>query len=650
MPAGASMSTFERLQNALAGRYLLESEIGEGGSARVFAAQDLRHKRRVAIKILKSEIAEGIAAQRFLREIHVDAALQHPRILPLFDSGDVDGAPFFVMPFVGLTLRALLKRDGPLPVADAVRITAQVADALQYLHDLGFVHRDVKPENILLQNGHVWLADFGIVHALVHATTGHVTQTGTAVGTPAYMSPEQRLGLPDLGARSDQYSLACVLYEMLVGAPPKQFAGAGQSFGSATAHRTPAGSLRPDVPGQLDAVLARALHLEEDRRWPTTRAFADRVLAVTAVTPPGMLAVEDPPRARQRIATMVMVAAAIIATGWWGLRPTLPMLDALSIAVLPLAHEGDTKGKILDGDDCSRLLRDAIGRWTGIHHVDDMHMRDVRARMGRPESLKDAMAMATRLGAGLAVWGTVGPSASASNDSTRAVHLVLYDVSSRTIEQEATGLIDARTDLGAAFQLLADSLLSGTGGAKPTTIVSGSRNFVAVRAYLDGHHALDAFDLAGASIAFRHAIEADPKFGLAFLWLAWTTLWMPEASSDEWGAAASRALAVGSGLTARDSMQARALVNMNEHRYAEACDQFRSLTERDAGDFAAWYGLGVFAVWLAIQNEHQRSHSCLRESHRSGTIVYRRHGTARRAAHRAVALCTNRSVSGRPGR
>ena len=176
------MTLFDDVQLAFAGRYVLESEIGEGGSARVFTAQDLKHDRRVAIKILKPGIAQSIAADRFLREIRIDAGLHHPRILPLFDSGEVIGLPYFVMPYVeGSTLRARLQREGTIPVADAVRIATQVAEALSYLHSRGFVHRDVKPENILLSDDHVWLADFGIVRALQDAVTGNHTVDGMAI-------------------------------------------------------------------------------------------------------------------------------------------------------------------------------------------------------------------------------------------------------------------------------------------------------------------------------------------------------------------------------------------------------------------------------------------------------------------------------------
>ena len=214
----------ERLNTALAGRYRIERHLGEGGMATVYLCDDLKHDRKVALKLLKLELAAVLGAERFLQEIKTTAALQHPHILPLFDSGDADGFLYYVMPFVaGESLRDRMTRDGQLPLGDALRLTAQAAEALAYAHTKGVVHRDIKPENILVSGGHAKVADFGIALA-AGPSDRKLTQTGFALGTPAYMSPEQTLGDAELDGRSDLYSLGCVLYEMLAGAPP--FAGA----------------------------------------------------------------------------------------------------------------------------------------------------------------------------------------------------------------------------------------------------------------------------------------------------------------------------------------------------------------------------------------------------------------------------------------
>ncbi|MDB4882762.1 MAG: protein kinase, partial [Gemmatimonadetes bacterium] len=207
-----------RLAIALAGRYAIDREIARGGMATVHLARDLRHGRRVAIKVLREELAAAVGAERFLAEIRVTASLQHPHILPLFDSGSSDGLLWYAMPFIeGETLRSRLERDGPLPVAEAVRLAREVADALDYAHVRGIVHRDIKPENVLLQDGHALVADFGIALALEQAGGERITRTGLALGTPQYMAPEQAAGERALDARVDVYALGAVLHEMLAG-------------------------------------------------------------------------------------------------------------------------------------------------------------------------------------------------------------------------------------------------------------------------------------------------------------------------------------------------------------------------------------------------------------------------------------------------
>src|SRR5262249_19633012 len=217
------------LRKALEGRYRIERLLGEGGMATVYLAEDLRHSRRVAVKVLRAELTQTIGVERFNREIGIAARLNHPHILPLLDSGTLDFGPdrepsaFYVMPFVpGESLRDRLLREGKLPVPVALRLAREVADALDHAHRQGVIHRDIKPENILLSEQHAVVADFGIARALDQAQFGNITQTGQTLGTPAYMSPEQAVGEAVIDGRADLYALGCTLFAMLTGQPPCQ--------------------------------------------------------------------------------------------------------------------------------------------------------------------------------------------------------------------------------------------------------------------------------------------------------------------------------------------------------------------------------------------------------------------------------------------
>src|SRR5687767_11100491 len=211
----------QNLTSALSGRYAVDREIGAGGMATVYLARDVRHERKVALKVLRPELGAVLGVERFLAEIKVTANLQHPNLLPLFDSGEANGLLFYVMPFVeGETLRARLQRERQLPVDEAVRIAVAVANALDYAHSHHVIHRDLKPENILIQQGQPVVADFGIALAVSRAGGQRVTQTGLSLGTPQYMSPEQATGNRHIDGRSDIYSLGAILYEMLAGDPP----------------------------------------------------------------------------------------------------------------------------------------------------------------------------------------------------------------------------------------------------------------------------------------------------------------------------------------------------------------------------------------------------------------------------------------------
>ena len=265
----------DRLNRALEGRYVVDREIGHGGWAIVYLARDLRNRRRVALKVLRPEIAEGLGGDRFLREIEIAANLTHPNILPLHDSGDADGLLYYVMPYVeGETLRQRLNREKQLPLEDVWEITRELSDALGYAHSQGIVHRDIKPENVLLEEGHAVISDFGIARAVSAAAGDAATETGVAVGTPLYMSPEQGTGETDLDTRSDVYSLGCCVWEMLAGDPPYTGPTAQAVLARKAAEPLPhLRTVRETVPEEVEQAISKALARVPADRYATAHAF-----------------------------------------------------------------------------------------------------------------------------------------------------------------------------------------------------------------------------------------------------------------------------------------------------------------------------------------------------------------------------------------
>jgi eukaryotic-like serine/threonine-protein kinase len=265
----------DRIQRVLSSRYVIERELGHGGMAVVFLARDLRHDRPVAIKVFRSDIGDATGAERFQREIRLLARLQHPHILPLYDSGTIGETSYFVSPFIeGETLRDRLKRERQFPIDEAVRLAIEVADALDFAHTRDVIHRDIKPENILQHDGHAVVADFGIARAIRRSAGEWTTSAGMAVGSPAYMSPEQASGERQIDGRTDVYSLACVLYEMLTGQPP--FSGRSAHLIIAarmTGTARPARELRDAISPELEATLSRALERAPADRFASAGDF-----------------------------------------------------------------------------------------------------------------------------------------------------------------------------------------------------------------------------------------------------------------------------------------------------------------------------------------------------------------------------------------
>jgi serine/threonine-protein kinase len=357
--------TTTRLAAALEGRYTIDREVGRGGMATVYLARDVRHHRRVALKVLNPELGAVLGTERFLAEIEVTANLQHPNLLPLFDSGEVDGLLFYVMPFVeGESLRARLDREKQLPVDEAVRIATAIAGALDYAHRCRVIHRDLKPENILMQEGQPLIADFGIALAVSNAGGARITQTGLSLGTPQYMSPEQATGDRVVDGRTDIYSLGAMLYEMLVGDPPHIASTSQAIIAKVLTEKAPsARASRLSVPPRVDAAIGRALEKLAADRFATAREFADalegRGVAVPAPAyepPPVAHATRD--RRAREIAAWALVAALAAWLGWQRLArpevdptpviratldlpPNVRVNDALTGPTIAVSPKGD---------------------------------------------------------------------------------------------------------------------------------------------------------------------------------------------------------------------------------------------------------------------------------------------------------------------
>src|SRR5947207_12206124 len=352
------------LKAALADRYAIDRELGHGGTATVYLAQDLKHGRSVAVKVLRPELAAALGAERFLREIEIAARLTHPHILPLHDSGEVGGFLYYVMPFVeGESLRDRLNRERQLPVEEAVRIAREVATALSHAHGHNLVHRDIKPENILLSGGEAVVADFGIARAIVAAGADKLTDTGLAVGTPGYMSPEQAMAQQHIDGRADIYALGCVLYEMLAGHPPFLGTTAQEILARHTLDPVPPlRTIRRELPEAIEHAVRKALAKAPADRWRSPAAFSEAL--GRAVAPPSVT------RRAARSLGLVAVGVAALVAGYALLsRPRIANSSgeaAPSIAVLPFVNIGADPANEPFSDGMSEELMTALARIEGL--------------------------------------------------------------------------------------------------------------------------------------------------------------------------------------------------------------------------------------------------------------------------------------------
>jgi serine/threonine-protein kinase len=495
-----------RLGEALAGRYRIEGEIGKGGMAIVLRAYDIRHERFVALKVLRPDWSSSLGGERFLREIRLAAGLQHPHILPVHDSGEAAGFLFYVMPLVeGETLRQRLEREHQLPVEDALRIAREVADALHYAHTRDIVHRDIKPENILLSGDHALVADFGIARAMSAASGLSLTESGIAVGTPAYMSPEQASADARVDGRADVYALGCVLYEMLAGEPP--FRGSAQQVmvqHSVTVARS-IRDVRPAVPTAVEAAISVALAKAPADRFPNARAFSDALPVTTSSSP--MPA--RPARQRLRYAATATAFLVILAVAWAGaIKLAADKTDrVISIAVAPIRNQGDSSDASF-ADGLTQELSAAITR------VDHLAPRPYSTVMTAAATESDPLKLGRRLNVDYVLQMTLRRSGNQLRLLTELIHVAdgTNAWSPKSFQGSDADLFQMQDSI--ATQLtreFAGKVASGLGGATRSSYAPDPE---AYKLYLQGRHIrLDSYRGAQQAIAlFTAAVERDPKF------------------------------------------------------------------------------------------------------------------------------------------
>ncbi len=461
-----------RLKTALADRYVIERPLGAGGMATVYRAQDLRHDRRVAVKVLNPELSATLGAERFLREIKIAARLNHPHILPVHDSGQADDLLYYVMPVERESLRQRLERDGVVPLEDALRIAQNVLDALDYAHGEGIVHRDIKPENILLSRGYATVADFGIARAVRAAGGGggQLTQTGIPIGTPAYMSPEQLEGAQDLDGRSDLYSLGCVLYEMLTGHRPTPMTDSG----------TPSDAVPPGIAQVVRRALAPALA----DRFATAAEFA-QALARRALEP--------------------TVPAAGRGTS-----------AAASVAVLPFINMSADPENEYFSDGVTEEIINALAQ------VKDLRVAARTSSFSFKGKSHDVAEVGAKLNVATVLEGSVRKAATRLRITAQLINVADgYHLWSERYDREMDDVFAIQDEIATT---IADRLkVKLVRGSEEALVKPPTENLEAYQLYLKGRHLWNRRNKAGLEQAveyFQQAIEQDSEFALAYSGLA----------------------------------------------------------------------------------------------------------------------------------
>ena len=485
-----------RLQDGLRGRYSIERELGEGGMAVVFLAKDERHDRNVALKVLRPELASEIGAERFLREIKMAAGLTHPHILPLYDSGQAQDFLFYVMPNMeGQSLRGRLEREQQLPLDEALRITQEVASALDYAHRHGVVHRDIKPENILLHEGAAMVADFGIGKAASVAGDA-ITQTGIAVGTPAYMSPEQSTAEEDIDGRSDLYSLGCVLFEMLTGEQPYTGPNAQAVIAKRFISPIPHVNVVRDVPDALDAAVTRALARSAIDRFASAAEFAATLRRVlSGTTPEGVPAVDA----------------------------STP--DKKSIAVLPLANRSADPENEYFSDGMTEEIINVLGKVPGIQVASRTSSFAFKGKNVDVREIGEKLGVATVLEGSVRKVGNRIRITTQLTDVTNG-----YNLWNETYDRQLEDVFAVQDEISRS---IVEALKLQLVGEETPLVVPTTKNLDAYNFYLKGRFFYNKdgeANLRRGIELFEQALAHDPKYARAYAGIAdcWSFL------ADDW--------------------------------------------------------------------------------------------------------------------
>ncbi|MBA3318343.1 MAG: protein kinase, partial [Gemmatimonadales bacterium] len=588
-----TLDPFEALQGALEPQYRLERELGRGGMGVVFLATDTTLDRRVAIKVVHPELAAHPSiVRRFLAEARTIARLRHPGIVAVHTAGTAKDLLYYVMDQVeGESLRQRLSRGGPLPLDQVTRIVADLAAALDAAGRAGVVHRDVKPENVLLETGtgRALLADFGIARAMA-ADGASSTGQGVAVGTPSYMSPEQASG-EEVDTRSDIYALGVVAYEMLAGHPPFQGANRVVVSKHIAERPTPIERVRLDCPRSLAGAVMKALEKHPAERWQTGEELRQAVMGERALPP------------RQAGRRGIALAAAAVALAALGASvglarrsdgPPSGVNPRHSILVLPFDNLRNDPAVDWMRDGSVSMLGLNLSQWNDLTVVDQGRLHDLLGQHELEPAQDIGLDMARRLARDAGVWTVVLGDFARAGDS---LHLAarVYDVASGTRVSIARVDDRAGEDARSLFDQLAAKLLDLSGA--PTDLPLGlarstSQSLEAYRAYLTGVDQLNRWDLAGAERDLSRALVIDSSFGLAYYKLALTRGWLAGIDDSVADRAIVRATALSGNLPEHDRTVINAYRAFIGGEFAEARDLYQRLLTRDAGDADAWYGLG----------------------------------------------------------